>query len=89
MCVCVGGYICKIICKMEIDFTRINKGIIDIYLTGGMSIFMGDVFLGDDFGPQILTYGKYTWSVSLEKLLESEIKNLWNKPKHLAFFISS
>ena len=58
MCVCC--YICKIVCKMQIDFTRKITSIINIYLTGGMSIFMGDIFLGDDFEPQILTCGKHT-----------------------------
>lgn len=71
---------------MQTDFTRIIEGIIDIYVTGGMSIFMGDIFPGDDFEPQTLTYGKYAWSASPEMLLESEIKNLRNKPEDLAFF---
>jgi len=62
---------------MQIDFTRKITSIINIYLTGGMSIFMGDIFLGDDFEPQILTCGKHTWSVLPDMLLESEIKNLW------------
>lgn len=81
------GYRCKNIWKIQINFTRIITGIIDIYLTAGMSIFIGDMFLGDDFEHQILKYNKYTLLVSPDMLLESEIKNLQNKPEH--FTLSS
>lgn len=52
-----------------------------------MSIFIGDIFLGDDFEPWILKYNKYTSSVSPSMLLESEIQNLQNKSEH--FTLSS
>lgn len=44
---------------------------------------MGDIFLSVDFELQVMIYDKITWSVPTEMLLESEMKNLRNKPEYL------